>query len=116
MFYFALKGKLFTNTQRYIQTVVYVACMAAVAAFCPGLATALSFAGVLVVVQCLIFPGFMLHAITKKPHEKIIAKILIVVGTLIGLISLYVTVEGVVKQVEKTTDSCPTPNATMTYY
>ena len=46
------------------------------------------------------------QTITKKPHEKIIAKVLIVVGTLIGLISLYVTIQGVINQVEKQSDTC----------
>ena len=94
------EGKVFTNSQRVFQTVVYVAFMALVAAFCPGLSTALSFAGVLVVVQCLIFPGFMLLAITEKAWEKTVAKFLIVVGSIIGVISLYVTVQGIIDKVE----------------
>ena len=60
------------------------------------------FAGVLVVVIDLIFPGIMLLKLKGKTstRSRIIAYLLIVVGSIIGVISLAVTVQTIYQQVK----------------
>ena len=95
------EGGKFTKSKSTVVNIIYVAFCMLVAMFCPGLSDALSFAGVLVVVIDLIFPGLMLLELKGKTsmRSRIIAYVLIAVGSLIGIISLFATVQNIYKQV-----------------
>lgn len=96
------EGGKFTQTKSTVVNMIYVAFCMVVAMFCPGLSTALSFAGVLVVVIDLIFPGLMLLKMNKtSTKSKITAYFLIVIGTIIGAISLFVIVQTIYQQAHK---------------
>jgi hypothetical protein len=92
------EGKSFQGATKFGVNVLYVGFCMVTAMFVPGLSTAIAFAGVLVVVIDLVFPGMMLLAMkgATSTYYKVVAYILIIMGSLIGAISLYSTVSTVI--------------------
>ena len=88
------------SRQHLFTTMIYTAGVMLGAMFCPGLSIALSLAGILVVVIDLIFPGFMLIAITKSARGKAAGWALVGMGTVIGVISTYTTVTAIISDVK----------------
>jgi len=99
------EGKKFSKKQKFGVNVVYVGFCMVVAMFCPGLADALSFAGVLVVVIDLIFPGLMMYKLNYRSSSRgaatrrFVAVVIVILGIVIGGISLFVTVQQIVDQI-----------------
>ena len=86
-------GKAFSFNQKTVVTFLYVAATMGLAIVVPTLSTALSAAGVLVVIIDLVFPGFMLLKSARTGGERFGGWFSVIFGGVIGVISIVVTLK-----------------------
>eukprot|EP00041_Stephanoeca_diplocostata_P019371 m.417182 g.417182 ORF g.417182 m.417182 type:complete len:462 (-) comp21286_c0_seq4:1758-3143(-) len=91
-------GKKFTRVGYHLETICFVAVTVLAAMFIPDLSIPMEFGGIIVVIQCILFPGLVKLKICETATDRAIGYGLVVIGVCMAVVCLICAVHDSMNQ------------------